>query len=175
MRDKQITKTQSAILLTIISCLLLSFKTTIQKGFLVDLDSVASVQFPSRPISQTINGVTVHSIRTPEMAFIAMVMDQGIQKPPVKNIHSFYLGFMDTMIRDTKSTLLDSASFNLKEHEGMDFSYFNSSTNGSKVVRKSRVLLIKNKLYCWGYTLFDEQTEASKASSKMCLESFFIK
>jgi hypothetical protein len=165
------------VLVSVLISPLLSYRTANNEWILVNVDSVASAQFPGQPTSQTINGVKAYFVRTQEVLFMVMVINQENQldKTSQTNIYSFYLGFIDSMIRETKSTLTDSASFNLDKCKGIDFSYVGPLPDGGKANRKSRAVLIRNKLYCWGYTVFGQETESSKASTKRFIESFSVK
>ncbi len=116
-------------------------------------------------------------MRTQDLLLLVMVIDQEneLKQHPVKDVYPFYLGVMDSMIRETKCTLTDSASFHIDKYRGIGFSYVGPSADGSNVRRKVRSVLIRNKLYCWGYTVLGQETESSKALAKRFIESFSVK
>ncbi|MFN7654985.1 MAG: hypothetical protein ACK5PC_17215 [Cyclobacteriaceae bacterium] len=165
------------ILIGVLLSPLLSYRTVNNEWILIKVDSIASVQFPGQATFQTMDPVKAYSMRTQDLLLLVMVIDQEnkLEQHPEKDVYSFYLGVMDSMIRETKSTLIDSASFHIDKYRGMGFSYFGPSTNGSNVRRIVRAVLIKNKLYCWGYTVLGQETESSKALSKRFIESFSVK
>lgn len=156
---------------------LFSYKSLVNEWFRMEVDSMVSVQFPEQPTPQTINGIQVYTLHTPEAVFLAMTIDQALKpgQNSMTNVHEFYLGIINSMVRNAKATLIDSASFNLKGHQGINFSYTTIKEDGSKLTRSNKAILINNNLYSLLYTPLIQPTESSQAIRKQFLESLDVK
>jgi hypothetical protein len=155
---------------------LLSYKSPATDWVRVQVDSTISVQFPGQPTAQVVNGIQVYALRTSEAVFATMIIDQT-PKPgekPLTDTHSFYLGFMDSMIRNAKATLADSVAFTVGEYKGMDFSYTSILVDGNKITRRNRAVFINNKVYSLAYTPSVQPTPASQTTEKRFLESIQV-
>lgn len=176
MLNKHIKNTLFFLLLTGFLFPLFSFKSPVNEWVRVQVDSTISVQFPAQPAQQIVNGVLIHAVRTPEAVFMAMIMDQTPQpgQKPLTDTHSFYLGFMDSMIRNAKATLTDSTAFIVGNYKGMDFSYTTVLADGNKITRRNRAVFINNKIYSLAYTPSVQPTPTSQAAEKQFLESIQV-
>jgi len=155
---------------------LISFNNPAKDWIRVPIDAVVSVQFPDEPTPQTINGIQVYTLRTPEAAFMAMVYNQPLNpgQNPITDAHEFYLGLVSSMVRNAKAILTDSAAFTINNHKEIKFSYTSTQADGSKITRQNHSVLINDKLYTLLYTPLLQPTESAQASAKQFLESMEV-
>jgi hypothetical protein len=99
---------------------------------------------------------------------MAFFMDHTVQpgQEPIKDTYQFYLGMMDSMIRNAKATLTDSSSFSLGAHKGIEFSYTTVHSDGAPVKRSNRLMFINGRVYNLGHISLAQPTETSEETRK---------
>ncbi|RNI31574.1 hypothetical protein [Rufibacter latericius] len=173
MKNSKFPNWLTLILAAICFCPLLALTTPLSEQSRVQLDQTMSVEFPSQPSEQDANGIKLYVSRSQEAVYMAFFMDHTVQpgQEPIKDKYAFYLGMMDSMIRNAKATLTDSSSFNLGTHKGIEFSYTTVQQDGAKVKRSNRLLFINGRVYNLGHTSLAQPVGTSEAPLRKFLNS----
>ena len=175
--------TRKALSLVVFALLLLplwAFRSDAPEWTEVTLNNTLNVRFPGQPSFQTVQNIPFYGIRTGEAVYTAMYIDQksSPQYKPIADepsLHSFYLGFMDSVLSNFKSTLTDSTSFYLGSHRGMDFRYTSTGADGATLTRRNRVILVDDIIYSLSVTPVVVPTAESRSTEKLFMESLQTK
>jgi hypothetical protein len=118
----------------------------------VTLNDAFTVRFPGQPSFQTLQQTPLYSLRTGEAVYSALCLDhrtsphyQPITDEPSRD--RFYRGFMDSVLRNFKSTLADTTHFSVGGHRGVNFRYTATAADGTPLTRHSRVVLRGDYVY----------------------------
>ncbi|GGK80586.1 hypothetical protein GCM10011405_30440 [Rufibacter glacialis] len=124
------------------------------------------------------NGIQIYKVARPEAVYMAMYLNHkseaGQQTVTEARSYQFYLGMMNSMVRNVNGTLTDSASFSVGGVKGLDFSYTAQQANGTVGRRRNRVLFRKNMVYSLAYTPLVQATDSSRAVEERFLRSIEI-
>jgi len=173
-------KAVSLFLLVPLFLSLPAFRSDVPEWTEVTLNNTLNVRFPGQPSFQTVQNIPFYGLRTGEAIYTAMYIDQKSSphyKPiaDAPSLHSFYLGFMDSVLRNFKSTLTDTTSFYLGSRRGMDFRYTTTGADGATLTRRNRVILLDDIIYSLSVTPVVLPTDESRGTEKLFLESLQTK
>jgi len=171
--------TRKALLLVLFALLLLphwAFRSDAPEWTEVELNNTLTVRFPGRPSFQTVQDIPLYTVSTEEAVYKAMVIDDkwNPRYRPIPDEHAqykVYLGFMDSVLRNFKSTLTDSTSFHLGPHRGMDFHYTATAEDGAALTRHCRVIMLDDFVYTLSVTPVVLPTDESRSTEKLFMES----
>jgi len=175
--------TRKALSLFLFTLLLLphwAFRSDAPEWTEVELNNTLTVRFPGQPSFQDVQGSPLYTVSTEEAVYKAMVIDnkRNPRYRPIPDEHArykVYLGFMNSVLRNFKSTLTDSTSFYLGPHRGMDFHYMATTEDGAALTRHCRVIILDDFVYTLSVTPVLLPTDESRGTEKLFMESLQTK
>ncbi|WP_460894015.1 hypothetical protein [Rufibacter soli] len=91
---------------------------------------------------------------------------------PITKPYAYYVNMMNSHIKDTKGTLIDSSSFELDGFKGLQFSFTAIPPKGTKqITRTKRVIFVEGRVYQVEHMFLTPATKTSQEKLRKYFDS----